>query len=77
MKRSVSAAPVSAPSTKKSQIVTKTLSPSVPTLVNLPYDVAVKLLLYLDVDTLEKLSATCSHFDQLIAGHYLPSIQFP
>jgi len=36
-----------------------------------------KLLLYLDVDTLESLSETCSFFDSLIAGKFLTSINFP
>jgi len=31
----------------------------------------------LDVNSLENLSATCSYFDQLIAGRFLTSIDFP
>jgi len=49
----------------------------VPTLTTLPYVVTMKLLLYLDVDSLERLSATCSYFDQMIAGQFLTSIEFP
>ena len=33
--------------------------------------------MYFDVDTLERLSATCYYFDQLIAGRFLTSIDFP
>jgi len=74
-----SCATVFTQSVKKSKNIPKTLTPSVPaqSLTTMPYDVIAKLLLYLDVDTLEKLSATCSHFDQLIAGRFLPSIQLP
>jgi len=49
----------------------------VPTLMTLPTLVTEKLLMYFDVDTLEKLSATCSYFDQLIAGRFLTTMDFP
>ena len=70
------------PSAKKSRKVASTASASspptpVPTLSTLPHVVTMKLLLYLDVDTLERLSATCSYFDELIAGRFLTSIDFP
>ena len=67
-------------STKKARkLTTHTALPSVPapTLTTLPHVVTVSLLLHLDVDTLENLSATCSYFDQLIAGRFLTSITFP
>jgi len=70
------------PSAKKSRKLVPTASASspptpVPTLTTLPYLVTIKLLLYLDVDTLERVSATCSYFDELIAGRFLTSIDFP
>jgi len=36
-----------------------------------------KLLLYLDVDTLESLSETCYFFDTFIAGQFVTSVNFP
>ena len=48
-----------------------------PTLLTLPYCVVKYLLLYLDVESLENLSQTCSYFDQMIAGKFLTSIDFP
>jgi len=48
-----------------------------PTLTTLPDLVAQKLLNYMDVDTLESLSATCCYFDELISGRFLTSIDFP
>ena len=48
-----------------------------PTLVSLPFLVQDKLLQYLDVDSVDNLSKTCSHFDLLINGNYLPSISIP
>ena len=65
------------PSAKKSR--RKISSPAVPapTLITLPYVVTNNLLLYLDVDTLENLSKTCSFFDQMIAGRFLTSIDLP
>ena len=48
-----------------------------PTLVSLPFLVQAKLLQYLDVDSVDNLSKTCSHFDLLINGNYLPSISIP
>jgi len=67
------------PSAKKSR---KALVPSPPpapppTILTLPLCAITRLLLCLDVDSLENLSATCSYFDQLIAGRFLPSIDFP
>ena len=46
-------------------------------LTSLPRLVLVKLLQFLDVNSLENLSATCLLFDQLIAGEYLTSINIP
>ena len=51
--------------------------PVKPTLLNLPYCAINTLLLFLDVDSLENLSKTCSYFDEMIAGKYLTSINFP
>ena len=48
-----------------------------PSLITLPCLVLRKLLLYCDVDTLEKLSTTCSYFDQLISGRFITSLDFP
>jgi len=50
---------------------------SVPTLITLPYVATRKLLTYLDVVTLEKLSKTCFYFDQLISGRFITSLDFP
>jgi len=70
------------PSTKKSRKQVNTTLASlpltpVPTLTTLPYVVTMKLLLYLDVGTLERLSTTCLYFDEMIAGRFLTSIDFP
>ena len=46
-------------------------------LYSLPNLVLSRLLQFLDVESLENLSATCSMFDQLIAGQYLTSISIP
>jgi len=46
-------------------------------LTSLPYLALSRLLQFLDVQSLENLSATCSMFDQLIAGQYLTSISIP
>ena len=46
-------------------------------LTSLPNLVLSRLLQFLDVQSLESLSATCSMFDQLIAGQYLTSISIP
>ena len=46
-------------------------------LTTLPYVVVRELLMYLDVDTLESLSASCSYFDELISGRFLTSIDLP
>ena len=51
--------------------------PTPPSLTTLPNLVAKKLLMYLNVDSLESLSATCSYFDELISGRFLTSIDFP
>ena len=48
-----------------------------PSLITLPCLVLRKLLLYCDVDTLEKLSKTCFYFDQLISGRFITSLDFP
>jgi len=67
------------PSSKKSRKKTSALMSTIPapTLVTLPSIVIRKLLLYLDVDTLESLSATCSFFDSFIASQFITSINFP
>merc|ERR1719186_2573534 len=64
----------SAKKPRKSQVPLPKLPP---TLLSLPYCAISRLLLHLDVDSLEHLRATCSYFDQLIAGRFLPSIDFP
>ena len=46
-------------------------------LTSLPNLVLSRLLQFLDVQSLESLSATCSMFDQLISGQYLTSISIP
>jgi len=46
-------------------------------LTSLPNLVLLNLLQFLDVESLENLSATCSVFDQLIAGKYLTSLSIP
>ena len=46
-------------------------------LTSLPNLVLSRLFQFLDVQSLENLSATCSTFDQLIAGQYLTSISIP
>ena len=48
-----------------------------PTLLSLPFCAISRLLLCLDVESLEKLSSTCYYFDQLIQGRFLTSIDFP
>ena len=69
------ASPMSSPKKpRKSQVPLPKLPP---TLLSLPYCAISRLLLHLDVDSLENLSATCYYFDQLIAGRFLPSIDFP
>ena len=65
------------PSVKKSMKIPYFLYPPVPTLTTLPEVVTTKLLLYLDVETLENLSLSCSFFEQMIAGRFLTSINFP
>ena len=61
---------------RKSMSIFSSLVP-VPSLITLPCLVLRKLLLYCDVDTLEKLSTTCSYFDQLISGRFITSLDFP
>ena len=72
---------ISSPPTfpKKSSYTSVSSAPSVPpaSLITLPHLVTRKLLLYLDVDSLENLSSTCSYFDQFISGRYLTSMDFP
>jgi hypothetical protein len=65
------------PPAKKLRKVTDILSQSDPTLTTLPYVVTTNFLLYMEVETLENLSSTCSFFDQMIAGKFLTSINFP
>jgi len=43
----------------------------------LPRTVLARLLLFLQVDSLENLSLTCSLFDRMINGRFLTSIDFP
>ena len=45
--------------------------------LGLPYDVLDYLLQFLDVQTLEALGSTCSHFDLMINGRYLTSVRLP
>jgi len=68
--------PPSSKKSKKTQPAPVPPQPA-PTLTTLPHVVTERLLLYLDVETLEKLSATCYYFDQLIAGRFLTSIDIP
>merc|ERR1712183_672008 len=66
------------PSAKKSRKAPLPFPPAPPpTLLTLPSCAITRLLLCLDVDSLENLSATCYYFDQLIAGRFLPSVDFP
>ena len=77
-KRSIPAAQDCPQSAKKSHKATAPSTPAPPpTLLNLPLCAITRLLLCLDVNSLENLSATCSYFDQLIAGRFLTSIDFP
>ena len=48
-----------------------------PTFLTLPDLVLKKLLLFMDVRSMENLSRTCSHFDLLINGNYLTSLSVP
>ena len=48
-----------------------------PSLLSLPYDVQDLLTRYLDVKSLEALAQTCSHFDLMINGRYLTSVNIP
>ena len=59
------------PSSKKARIA----APA--SLVSLPYDVQNLLTRYLDVRSLEALAQTCSHFDLMINGRYLTSVNIP
>ena len=81
LKSSIPAASVfgTTPSSKKSrnQAHRHSSSVQVASLTTLPFVVTRELLKYLDVDTLECLSRTCFYFDQLIAGKFLLSIDFP
>eukprot|EP00092_Neocalanus_flemingeri_P015690 GFUD01016984.1.p1 GENE.GFUD01016984.1~~GFUD01016984.1.p1 ORF type:complete len:457 (-),score=113.51 GFUD01016984.1:76-1446(-) len=67
------------PSAKKSRKAPKVppLPVIPPTLLTLPYCAISRLLLCLDVASLENLSATCYYFDQLIAGKFLLALHFP
>ena len=76
-KRPASAALCPILSTKKPRKSQVQSPKPTPTLLTLPYCAISRLLLHLDVDSLENLSATCFYFDQLIAGNILPSIDFP
>ena len=63
--------------TKKSKSdVIKSLLPP-PTLMSLPYEVQERLLRYLDVQSLESLGKTCSHFDLMIYGRFLTTLSLP
>ena len=66
----------SAKEIKRSRTALQSTIPT-PSLSTLPYVVVKKLLLYMDVNTLESLSGTCSYFDGLISGRFLTSIDFP
>jgi len=67
------------PSTKKSKRGGKDWAFSKPpaTMMTLPWEVQFELTRYLDVASLEALSQTCSHFDSLINGRYLTTINLP
>ena len=68
----------SSPSAKKfCKLPVSSLPVPPPTLLTLPHYVMSRLLLCLDVNSLENLSATCSHFDQFNAGQFLTSINLP
>ena len=64
------------PSAKKSRKLPVS-SPSTATLLTLPHCAISRLLLCLDVDSIENLSASCSYFDELISSKFLTSINFP
>ena len=58
--------------------ITRTVSNTPPqTLMSIPYELQDYLFRYLDVEALEALSATCSHFDLMIKGRYLTSLSLP
>jgi len=65
----------SSPKNPRKSIVPPPKSP--PTLLTLPYCAISRLLLHLDVYSLEDLSATCTYFNKLIAGRFLLTIDFP
>ena len=46
-------------------------------LIQLPLPVLERLLLFLDVSSLEQLSSTCSFLHQLISGCHITSLEFP
>ena len=71
-------------SSKPAKMKSCTASPSIvcpsapaPSLLSLPFCAISRLLLYIDVESLEQLSSTCYYFDQLIQGRFLTSIDFP
>ena len=71
-------------SSKRAKMKSCTASPLIvypsapaPSLLSLPFCAISRLLLCLDVESLEKLSSTCYYFDQLIQGRFLTSIDFP
>ena len=47
------------------------------TLLELPLSVLERLLIFLDVSSLEKLSTTCSFLHQLISGMNITTLDFP
>ena len=65
------------PKKSRNEALKHPLSGQVALLTTLPFVVTRELLKYLDVDTLECLSRTCVYFDQLIAGEFLLSVDFP
>ena len=62
--------------TKSVPVLTKNSGPPA-SLMSLPYEVLLKLLRYLDVESLENLGGTCSQFDLLIHGRFLTSLAIP
>ena len=78
-KRKVSPVLEMTPASISSKKMRKEGRPCVPplTLLTLPYDVKEQLLTYLDIKSMEALAKTCSHFDLMINGRYLTSLNLP
>ena len=77
MKRPSTDASIPSPSGKKHRKMTNydtESNPSLDSLDTLPYVVNRSLLLYLDVESLENLSSTCSLFQNLVAEKFITSL---